>query len=178
VQLQPGATVVLCTDGLVEDPAASVDVGLERLRAAAAAPVRSAEELCDRLLRALDRDGGHDDDTALLAPAADRDEGLALDLQLAAVPTSGAAARHALLDLLPGPEGAEFRDVAALLVTELVRAVTRRELTDREEPGGRRRLRRSAPAGPGQRRRSRPITARPIWAPTWPPTSPPPPRPP
>ena len=123
VRLQPGSTVLLYTDGLVEDRAVSLDDGLERLRAAAgSAPARSAEELCDRLLRALGRDGEHDDDTALLAVVLAGSPGSAdatVDLELAAVPASATAARHAV-ERLVQTAGVDAREVAALLVTELV----------------------------------------------------------
>jgi serine phosphatase RsbU (regulator of sigma subunit) len=62
----PGSTLLLYTDGLVEDRAMSVDIGLEKLRAAVA-DVTDPEEMCDRALAALGRDAQHDDDTAMLA---------------------------------------------------------------------------------------------------------------
>jgi GAF domain-containing protein/anti-sigma regulatory factor (Ser/Thr protein kinase) len=67
VPLPAGATVVLYTDGLVEGRDFATDEGMARLLEAARGPVRSPDELCDRLLRALGRDGDHDDDTAILA---------------------------------------------------------------------------------------------------------------
>lgn len=66
-QLEPGAMVLLYTDGLVEERDASLSVGLDRLLAALAEPVLSAEEACERVLRALGRDVATDDDTAVLA---------------------------------------------------------------------------------------------------------------
>ena len=66
VELRPGATVVLYTDGLIEHRDATLDDGLRRLVAAApevaALPV---DKLCDRLLARLDPD--LTDDIALLA---------------------------------------------------------------------------------------------------------------
>lgn len=50
VQLDPGDTVVLCTDGLVERRDEAIDVGLERLAAAAGAGARLEP---DRLVEAL-----------------------------------------------------------------------------------------------------------------------------
>ncbi len=65
VDLRSGDTVVLYTDGLVERRGESLDVGLERLRAAAAGVVdRDAEAWCDALLGAFGHDP--DDDIALL----------------------------------------------------------------------------------------------------------------
>jgi GAF domain-containing protein/anti-sigma regulatory factor (Ser/Thr protein kinase) len=67
VPLPAGSTVVLYTDGLVEGRDFATDEGMARLLEAARQPVRSPDELCDRILRAMGRDGDHDDDTAILA---------------------------------------------------------------------------------------------------------------
>jgi GAF domain-containing protein len=66
VKLAVGATVLLYTDGLVEDRWLPIDEGLATL-AAAASTSREPELLCDRALVALGRDTEHDDDTAMLA---------------------------------------------------------------------------------------------------------------
>jgi GAF domain-containing protein/anti-sigma regulatory factor (Ser/Thr protein kinase) len=66
VTLTDGATVLLYTDGLVEDRRLPIDDGLATL-AAAATVSREPELLCDRALVALGRDTEHDDDTAMLA---------------------------------------------------------------------------------------------------------------
>ena len=69
VLLAPGDMVVLYTDGLVEDRADALDVGLDRLRDALAALVGGQlppEEVCDHVLRELGRESGSDDDVALL----------------------------------------------------------------------------------------------------------------
>jgi serine/threonine-protein kinase RsbW len=65
--LEPGATLVCFTDGLVESRTADLDAGLERLRTAtAAAGTQDPDALCDRLLAELT--GAHRaDDIALLA---------------------------------------------------------------------------------------------------------------
>jgi serine phosphatase RsbU (regulator of sigma subunit) len=66
VDLEPGATVLLYTDGLVERRGSSVDEGMARLvEAVTAAAHRPLAELCDRLLAGLA--GAVDDDVALLA---------------------------------------------------------------------------------------------------------------
>ncbi|MBW3652572.1 MAG: SpoIIE family protein phosphatase [Actinobacteria bacterium] len=81
VALEPGGAVVLYTDGLVERRAENIDLGLDRLAAAAADGPLEAEPLCDRLLRAALPSGATSDDVALLAlchvPLGSR---LALDL--------------------------------------------------------------------------------------------------
>ena len=67
VPLEPGATLILYTDGLVEQRGASIDEGLEALRAAAADPGEDPEALCDRLMAAMLDVHASDDDIALLA---------------------------------------------------------------------------------------------------------------
>lgn len=65
IRLTPGDCLVLYTDGLVEDRRSSIRHGLSRLVAAAgAAHGVPADEVCDRVLAAMD--GGHEDDVALL----------------------------------------------------------------------------------------------------------------
>lgn len=72
VRLDAGATVLLYTDGLVEDRRLSIDQGLATLAEAARA-AHEPEQLCDRALVALGRDTEHDDDTAMLAVHLPRD---------------------------------------------------------------------------------------------------------
>jgi PAS domain S-box-containing protein len=67
VDLEPGATVLLYTDGLVERRDRGIDDGVEHLRHALAtgpAPSEGLEELCDAVLAAAAPDGS--DDIAVL----------------------------------------------------------------------------------------------------------------
>ncbi|MFJ7017617.1 SpoIIE family protein phosphatase [Streptomyces sp. NPDC101117] len=65
--LEPGSTLVLYTDGLVEEHGQILDVGLDRLRRHAAAYVhRPLTVLADQVLRRV-RPADNDDDVALLA---------------------------------------------------------------------------------------------------------------
>ncbi|MBY8341102.1 SpoIIE family protein phosphatase [Streptomyces spinosirectus] len=65
--LAPGSTLVLYTDGLIEDPGLTLDVGLDRLRRHAAALVhRPLTAFTDQLLNRV-RPARNDDDVALLA---------------------------------------------------------------------------------------------------------------
>jgi anti-sigma regulatory factor (Ser/Thr protein kinase) len=123
--LDPGATLVLYTDSLVESPNLPLHHGLNRLVAAAtAAPAVTVESLADRLL-ACDRGEHASDDVALLAlqyrpkPAATRGEAQARH-RLPADPTSPRRARGFVADILARWDGKELLDTATLLVTELV----------------------------------------------------------
>jgi serine phosphatase RsbU (regulator of sigma subunit) len=65
-ELQPGETLVLYTDGLVERRGATIDAGLSRLETVRAEPA-DADAVCDRLLATLHSHGGRrDDDVTLL----------------------------------------------------------------------------------------------------------------
>ena len=83
-KLTPGSTIVLYTDGLVEERGVSIDQGLEALRLAAAQDTCHPDELCDRLVEAMLAIHPANDDIAVLA--------------LRALPDGAAAAspRHAL----------------------------------------------------------------------------------
>ncbi|MCE7079364.1 SpoIIE family protein phosphatase [Streptomyces sp. ST2-7A] len=59
-----GATLVLYTDGLVEDRRDDIDVGLHTLMRVVSGPPRPIEEMCDAVLEELHRDP--QDDVALL----------------------------------------------------------------------------------------------------------------
>jgi PAS domain S-box-containing protein len=71
VPLEPGARIVLYTDGLVERRDEGIDDGLARLRAACAGGPSEPDALCDHLLRELLGRRGSDDDVALLVVALD-----------------------------------------------------------------------------------------------------------
>ncbi|MEA2194222.1 MAG: hypothetical protein QOG42_656 [Solirubrobacteraceae bacterium] len=64
--LEPGATLVLYTDGLVEEPTEVLDVGLARLRDAARATGSDVEQTCELLLDSVKRDAARSDDVTLL----------------------------------------------------------------------------------------------------------------
>jgi serine phosphatase RsbU (regulator of sigma subunit)/anti-sigma regulatory factor (Ser/Thr protein kinase) len=99
-RLEPGATLVLYTDGLVEERGISLEIRLADLQRAASAAFEGPNELCERLLKHLLPDGPGADDVALLAlttaPAAtDR-----LALTLPAEPEALITARRALRNWL------------------------------------------------------------------------------
>ena len=66
--IAPGSTIVLYTDGLVEEPNEVLDVGLERLLQAASGAGGDVAATCERLLeRGLRGTGARSDDVTLLA---------------------------------------------------------------------------------------------------------------
>ncbi|MGH9038337.1 MAG: PP2C family protein-serine/threonine phosphatase, partial [Acidimicrobiia bacterium] len=67
VALEPGAVLVLYTDGLVEDRRRTVEQGLGELADALDDPVTETGELCERLVSTLLADRLQEDDVAVLA---------------------------------------------------------------------------------------------------------------
>jgi len=65
-KLEPGSTIVLYTDGLVEERGVSIDQGLEALRLAASQDPCHPDELCDRLVDAMLAIHAPNDDIAVL----------------------------------------------------------------------------------------------------------------
>jgi anti-sigma regulatory factor (Ser/Thr protein kinase)/putative methionine-R-sulfoxide reductase with GAF domain len=109
--LQPGDTVLLYTDGLVERRREALTIGLERLRSLAAAPV-SAEGLCQRITDQLVPPTGGEDDIALvalrLAPVEEE-----LRVRFAADPRILSQMRRTVSRWLQA-NGAEPREIAAI----------------------------------------------------------------
>ncbi|MFE6760884.1 SpoIIE family protein phosphatase [Streptomyces sp. NPDC057689] len=66
VELDPGQTMVLFTDGLVELPGADLDEGTQRLTALVTNGPQDLEQLADRLCASVDERGGEDDVAMLL----------------------------------------------------------------------------------------------------------------
>ncbi|HEV2891810.1 MAG TPA: SpoIIE family protein phosphatase [Frankiaceae bacterium] len=144
VQLDPGARLVLYTDGLVEDPSSSVDEGLERLCAAAAEAVEQrldAEAFADALLGAMRPGFEHDDDIALLvfavhdhAPAASPEELTPTDREawvtLEARPDSVRDARRTVARAVDVWSLPDVSDVAVLLTSELATNAVRHAAGD------------------------------------------------
>jgi serine phosphatase RsbU (regulator of sigma subunit)/anti-sigma regulatory factor (Ser/Thr protein kinase) len=65
VELDPGNTLMLCTDGLVETPGADLDDGMQTLTALIATGPADVRDLADLLIDVAEERGG-DDDVALL----------------------------------------------------------------------------------------------------------------
>jgi len=66
-RLTPGATLLLYTDGLVEDRATPLDEGLDRLRTAAGGGTEDLESFCSLVMQRVIGTSPSDDDIALLA---------------------------------------------------------------------------------------------------------------
>ncbi|PBC59745.1 protein phosphatase [Streptomyces sp. Tue6028] len=65
IELDPGHTLLLCTDGLVEQPGTDLDDGMHTLRELICSGPDDVRELADRLIDVAEDRGG-DDDVALL----------------------------------------------------------------------------------------------------------------
>ena len=92
--LDPGSTLLLYTDGLVEKRTAAIDAGLDQLAAAVSgAHEEDLERLCDRLLAMV---GGAEDDVALLAIRPTPIATGRLELTMPAEPTELGSLRRAL----------------------------------------------------------------------------------
>jgi anti-sigma regulatory factor (Ser/Thr protein kinase) len=100
VRLAPGSTVVLYTDGLVEERGISLEIRLNDLQRAAHDPFEGPNELCERLLRELLPDGPGADDVAVLALTTAPASTDRMALTLPAEPEALITARRALRNWL------------------------------------------------------------------------------
>jgi anti-sigma regulatory factor (Ser/Thr protein kinase) len=96
ISLEPGATVVLYTDGLIERSGVSLDEGLDWLRGLAVGISGGLDDLCSTLLRASFDGASQADDVALLAVRLKSVDPERMELTLAAEPESLAYMRRVL----------------------------------------------------------------------------------
>ena len=96
ISLEPGATVVLYTDGLIERPGVSLDQGLDWLRGFATCISGGLDDLCSAILRASLDETSQVDDVAVLAVRLESVEPERVELALAAEPESLAYMRRVL----------------------------------------------------------------------------------
>ncbi|MGZ4625518.1 MAG: SpoIIE family protein phosphatase [Kineosporiaceae bacterium] len=157
VPLPAGSTLLMFTDGLVEDRDVPVGGGMQRLAEAFVGRLpATAQEACSAALRAMGRDTSHDDDTAVLAlratdltPGADPGFGLhgaaeptsVTRVELVSSPRAPAVARRAVSAALDEAGLTGHLDTAALLVSEVVTNALRHgggpeELVVEIDPGG------------------------------------------
>ncbi|MEA2425209.1 MAG: hypothetical protein QOH13_1619 [Thermoleophilaceae bacterium] len=99
-RLDPGSTLVLYTDGLVEERGISLEIRLDDLKRAAGAPFEGPNELCERLLVELLPEGPGADDVAVLALTTGPASTDRLALTLPAEPEALVTARRALRNWL------------------------------------------------------------------------------
>jgi PAS domain S-box-containing protein len=106
LRMEPGGTVVLYTDGLIERPGVHIDDGLALLAEVVKDAPSDPEELCDHVLRTLVPAAGPPDDVALLVlqntPIADR-----FTVELATEPEALASMRSLLRRWLRYAEGTD-----------------------------------------------------------------------
>jgi PAS domain S-box-containing protein len=96
LELEPGSTLILYTDGLVEQRGLSIDNGLDELRAAAVDPGEDPKLLCERLLTMRNVDQP-DDDIAVLALRSVPIPAGPLHMELPADPTRLGSMRNRLM---------------------------------------------------------------------------------
>jgi serine phosphatase RsbU (regulator of sigma subunit)/anti-sigma regulatory factor (Ser/Thr protein kinase) len=96
ISLQPGSTVLLYTDGLIERPGASLDEGLDWLRGLAPGVSGDLDDLCSTLVRASFQESSQVDDVALLAVRLEPVDTERMELTFAAEPESLVYMRRAL----------------------------------------------------------------------------------
>ncbi|MBA2625652.1 MAG: SpoIIE family protein phosphatase [Acidimicrobiia bacterium] len=113
VELGPGSTVLLYTDGLIERRDSSLDDGFDRLSEAMAAAPSDPSEGCDFVLRSLLGDDEPGDDVALLALRRSDAAPGPFTLRLPAEPTALSRLRRALRNWL-GQTGANEEETSDL----------------------------------------------------------------
>ena len=127
IDLPPGSTAVLYTDGLVERRGEDIDEGVAALERALAGATGGPQVVCDRLIRSLGVTAEHDDDVAVLVlqhptrlgADAELFHNAALDLLggIEAAPRARAFATGVLASWRFPPE---LHDLGVLAVSELV----------------------------------------------------------
>jgi len=116
VDLEPGSTLVIYTDGLVEERGESIDLGLGRLKAAAEAAPSEAAPLVDRIVGSL-VSGEPDDDVAVLAVRLSGADSSPLELTIPANPVELAHVRRAMKQWLRNVGAGEDEAGEILLAT-------------------------------------------------------------
>ncbi|MEV7186903.1 SpoIIE family protein phosphatase [Kitasatospora sp. NPDC093102] len=115
VRLSPGSSLILYTDGLVEDRTRDIGVGLDTLTAVLGRPDRSPQEVCEAVLDVLLPDRQNDDIALLVARTRVLEPDRIAEWEVASTPEAVAQARAEATRQL-----AEWGLDEAAFVTELV----------------------------------------------------------
>lgn len=124
VELDPGQTLLLCTDGLVEQPGADLDDGMRTLVALIASGPDDVRDLADLLIDVAEERGG-DDDVALLLlrrhrPDAPQSGGRLQQHVAPGDPEALAEARHMIRAAVRAWGARERADEVELVADELI----------------------------------------------------------
>ncbi|MGI5439395.1 SpoIIE family protein phosphatase [Streptomyces shenzhenensis] len=123
LELDPGQTLLLCTDGLVEQPGTDLDDGVRTLTELIGAGPEDVRDLADRLIDVAEERGG-DDDVALLLlrrRGADTAQGGRLQQQVApGDPEALALARHMIRAAVRAWGAGDRADEIELAADELI----------------------------------------------------------
>jgi anti-sigma regulatory factor (Ser/Thr protein kinase) len=114
-RLEPGASLVLYTDGLVEQRDQLIDAGIQRLEEALTAPSADGEPdaACERIIQGTLGPEGSNDDVTLVVVKAELSLGERLSLELIGEPAALSSFRQALRRWLSelGADAEEIQDV-------------------------------------------------------------------
>ncbi|MFF7597786.1 SpoIIE family protein phosphatase [Streptomyces mirabilis] len=124
VELDPGQTLVLCTDGLVEQPGVDLDEGMHTLMELIHSGPDDVRDLADRLIDVAEERGG-DDDVALLAlrrrgPGPQQSGGRLQHHVAPGDPEALTEARHMIRAAVRAWGGGERADEVELVADELI----------------------------------------------------------
>ncbi|MER6381263.1 SpoIIE family protein phosphatase [Streptomyces sp. NPDC001250] len=124
LELDPGHTLLLCTDGLIERPGTDLDDGMRRLTTLVAAAPEDVRGLADRLIQLAEERGG-DDDVALLllrrrTPEAPRAGGRLQQHVVPGDPEALTHARHMIRAAVRSWGAGDRADEVELVADELI----------------------------------------------------------
>ncbi|MBT2410343.1 SpoIIE family protein phosphatase [Streptomyces sp. ISL-12] len=124
LELDPGSTLVLCTDGLVEQPGTDLGDGVRALAATVASGPSDVRELADLLIREAEERGGEDDVALLLLRRrgleAPRSHGRLQQHVAPGDPEALAEARHLIRAAVRAWGAGEHGDEIELVADELI----------------------------------------------------------